>query len=170
MTETTATGRAQVTLPTDTQILIPREFDAPPELVWRAFTDAELVKRWWGGLRGNVTHTEIDLRVGGRWRFVMTAASPGDEVAFHGTYRLIDAPNHLVSSEVYEGVPGAVDDESAAVNDATFVALDSGARTRFELLCEYHTREVRDIVIDSGMEVGMQESYDALEQVARELQ
>ena len=84
----TSSRQAVVTLPGDTQILITREFDAPARLVYRAWTEPELVRRWWSGDRGEVTSVDIDLRVGGAWRFVMTA-NAGFEVAFHGEYREI---------------------------------------------------------------------------------
>ena len=79
----TNSGTAKVTLPTDQQILITREFDAPKLLVYKAWTTPELVKRWWSGRRGEMTIAEIDLRVGGAWRYVMMAQG-GFEVAFHG--------------------------------------------------------------------------------------
>jgi uncharacterized protein YndB with AHSA1/START domain len=82
----TSSGKATVALPTNTQILITRAFEAPKHLVYRAFTEPELIERWWSGERGKVTSVEVDLRVGGTWRYVMTA-NEGFEVAFHGTYR-----------------------------------------------------------------------------------
>lgn len=99
MAATTHSGKATVTLPSETQILIEREFDAPPELVFRAYTTPELVKRWWSGKRGTVTSVDIDLRVGGRWRYVMVA-NEGQEVAFHGEYREIVPGERLVSTKV----------------------------------------------------------------------
>src|SRR5256886_11344792 len=102
----TTSGTAKVTLPTDDQILIAREFDAPRHLVYKAFTTPELVKRWWSGQRGEVTSIEIDLRVGGAWRYVMVA-NEGFEVAFHGEYREIVPNERIVSTEVYEAVPDA---------------------------------------------------------------
>ena len=101
----TTSGTAKVTLPTDEQILITREFDAPRHLVYEAFTNPALVKRWWSGRRGRVTSAEIDLRVGGMWRYVMIATG-GFEVAFHGEYREIVPDERLVMTEVYE-MPGA---------------------------------------------------------------
>ena len=154
-------GSAVVTLPAEDQILIAREFDAPPHLVYRAWTTPELVRQWWSGRRGIVTSAEIDLRVGGRWRYVMVA-NGGREVAFHGDYREIVPNERIVTTEVYEGAPGGDDD--AAVNLITFTEVDG--RTRLELLMQCPSREVRDAIIESGMEVGMQESMDALERVA----
>jgi uncharacterized protein YndB with AHSA1/START domain len=157
----TTTHSAKVTLPTDTQILITREFDAPKHLVWKAYTTPELVARWWAGNHGKVTSAEIDLRVGGSWRSVMTA-NEGFEVAFHGEYREISAPDRLVNTEIYEGAP-----EGVGVITTTFT--EDGGRTTMSQLCEYGDKAVRDAVIDSGMEGGMQESLDALEQVAASL-
>src|ERR671920_1676029 len=101
---TTSSGTAVVTLPTDTQILITREFAAPKHLVYRAWTEPELIKRWWSAKRGEVTVAEVDLRVGGMWRFVMVT-DDGFEVAFHGVYREIVENERIVCTEVYEGMP-----------------------------------------------------------------
>jgi len=147
-----------VTLPTDTQILIAREFDAPKHLVYEAWTTPELVKRWWSGHRGAMTIAEIDLRVGGAWRYVMVAEG-GFEVAFHGEYREIDPNERIVSTEVYEAMP-----EGEALNTVTFTEADGG--TSLTLLMELASKDERDAVIKSGMEGGMQEQMDLLEQIA----
>jgi len=154
----TTTNSAKVTLPADTQILITREFDAPRHLVWKAYTTPDLIARWWGGEHGKVTSVEVHLRVGGTWRYVL-AANEGFEVAFHGEYREISEPERLVNTEIYEGAP-------EGVGVVTTTLTESDGRTTLTQLCEYGSREVRDAVIDSGMESGMQESMDALEQVA----
>jgi uncharacterized protein YndB with AHSA1/START domain len=151
-----------VTLPTDEEILITREFDAPAHLVYKAWTTPELVRRWWAGKRGDVTIAEIDLRVGGTWRYVMIARGE-HEVAFHGEFREIVPNERLVNTEVYEGAPDPGDDP--VLNVTTFTELADG-RTLLEQLVQCPSKEVRDIIIDSGMEVGMQEAMDALEQVA----
>jgi uncharacterized protein YndB with AHSA1/START domain len=156
-----SSGTAVVTLPTDEQILITREFDAPKHLVYKAWTTPELVKRWWSGKRGEVTLAEIDLRVGGAWRYVMIATE-GSEVAFHGEYREIVPNERIVSTEIYE-IPEQGDSEPT-VNTATFAEADG--RTTLEILVQCPSKEIRDTIIDSGMEAGMQESMDALEQVA----
>ena len=159
-----SSGTAVVTLPTDTQILITREFDAPRHLVYRAFTTPELVKRWWGGERGEVTSAEIDLRVGGTWRYVMVA-NGGFEVAFHGVYREIVPNERIVSTEAFEGLPEGLDpDEEASLNTLTLTEVDG--RTTLTVLVEHRTREGRDMHINSGMEGGMQEAMDRLEHVA----
>ena len=163
MAAVTSSGKAVVTLPADTQILIVREFDAPKHLLYRAYTEPDLIKRWWSGERGEVTSVDVDLRVGGRGRYVMTA-NEGFEVAFHGTYRELVANERLVTTEVFEGVPVENEDEDAALNVVTFEEVDG--RTTLTTLVECHTREVRDMIIESGMEGGMQEAMDRLEQVA----
>jgi uncharacterized protein YndB with AHSA1/START domain len=157
----TSSGKAKVTLPADDQILITREFDAPAHLVYKAWTTPELVKRWWSGQRGEVTSVEIDLRVGGRWRYVMVADA-GFEVAFHGEYREIVPNERLVSTEVFEGMPDA-----AAVDTITFNEVDG--RTFVELLVQHSRKEHRDAHVESGMEEGLQEALDSLEQVALSL-
>jgi uncharacterized protein YndB with AHSA1/START domain len=158
---TTTSGTAKVTLPADNQILITREFNAPKRLVWTAYTTPDLVRRWWAGEKGTVTSAEIDLRPGGHWRYVMRA--DGDfEVAFHGEYREIQAPDRLVNTEVYEGIPDA-DDHAGLV---TVTLTEKDGRTFMEMLCEYRDRTDRDAVVDSGMEGGMQQSMDHLEKVA----
>lgn len=157
----TTSGTATVTLPTDEQILITRELAAPRQLVYRAWTEPELVKRWWSGHRGEVTLAEIDLRVGGTWRYVMVAHG-GFEVAFHGEYREIVPEERIVSTEVYEGMPDA-----EALNTVTFA--DRDGRTRLEILVQHASREHRDAHVGSGMEAGMQEAMDRLEEVAAAL-
>ena len=167
MAAVTSSGTATVTLPTDEQILITREFDAPRHLVYKAWTTPELVKRYWAGQRGKVTSAEIDLRVGGRWRYVMIA-NRGLEVAFHGEYREIVPNERIVTTEVYE-MPGAdaMPDADAPLNIVTFTEADG--RTTLTLLVQTTSKELRDTILESGMEVGMQEQFDALEQVARSL-
>ena len=157
----TSSGTATVTLPTDEQILITRKFDAPRHLVYRAWTTPELVKRWWHAKRGTMTVAEIDLRVGGRWRYAMVTDG-GFEVGFHGEFREIVPNERLVSTEVYEGIPDA--EEHAALTTLTLTELDG--RTILTVLVEHPTREGRDAHIDSGMEPGMQDAMDLLEEVA----
>jgi uncharacterized protein YndB with AHSA1/START domain len=158
----TSSGSALVTLPQDEQILITREFDAPKELVYKAFTTPELVKRWWNARRGDVTVAEIDLRVGGKWRYVMVTTEGGFEVAFHGEYREIVPNERIVWTEVFEGIPDG--EEHAGLNTMTLTEEDG--RTSMTLLCEYPSKQARDAVIDSGMEAGMQDAFDLLEETA----
>lgn len=157
----TSSGRAVVTLPTNTEILITREFAAPKHLVYRAWTTPDLVRRWWSGDRGEVTSIDIDLRVGGAWRYVMVAHG-GFEVAFHGEYREIVPNERIVSTEIYEGAP-----EAPAESTVTFTE-DQG-RTTVTVLVRHTCQEHRDAHIDSGMEDGLQEAMDHLEQVSTSL-
>jgi uncharacterized protein YndB with AHSA1/START domain len=159
--------RATLTLPTDEQILITREFDAPRRLVYRALTEPELVKRWWHAKRGRVTVVEIDLRVGGAWRYVMVA-DDGTEVGFHGTYREIVPEERLVTVEVFEGLPEGVSEEDAATVNTASLAGD-GERTTLTLLIQTTSKISRDAIIDSGMELGLQDALELLEETADSL-
>jgi uncharacterized protein YndB with AHSA1/START domain len=154
----TSSGTATVTLPTDEQILITRDFDAPKHLVYEAWTTPEHVKRWWSARRGEVTTAEIDLRVGGKWRYAMVT-DDGFEFAFHGEFREIVPNERIVSTEIYEGMPDA-----EAVNTLTLMEVDG--RTTMTILVQHSSREHRDAHIESGMEAGMQDAMDLLEQVA----
>ena len=158
----TSSGTARVTLPTDEQILITREFDAPKELVYKAWTTPELVRRWWTAGRGKMTVCDIDLRVGGKWRYAMVTDEGGFEVGFHGEYREIVPNERLVSTEVYEGIPDA--EEHAAIDILTLT--EASGRTTLTVLVEHPTKEGRDAHIESGMEAGMQDAMDLLEEVA----
>ena len=154
----TSSRTATVTLPTDEQIRITREFDAPKHLVYKAWTTPELVRRWWHADRGEMTVAEIDLRVGGTWRYAMVAEG-GVEVAFHGEYREIVPDEKIVSTEVYEGMPDA-----EALDTVTFTEVDG--RTLVTILVEHSCKEHRDAHVGSGMEDGLQDALDLLEQVA----
>ncbi len=154
-------GTAVVTLPSDTQILITREFNAPKHLVYRAWTTPELIKRWWSGGMGEVTNAEVDLRVGGTWRYVMVADG-GFEVGFHGEYREIIENELIVCTEVFEGMP----ESNKAAPLCTYSFIENNARTTVTLLTQLQTKQDRDLILDSGMETGMQAGWDLLEQIA----
>lgn len=151
-------GTAKVTLPRDDQILITREFAAPRHLVYRAYTTPELVARWWHADRGTIDSIEIDLRVGGRWRYAMTAHG-GFPVVFHGEYVEIVPDEKLVSTEVFEGMP-----EAAAASTVTFTDTDGG--TTVAILVQHKNKANRDAHVQSGMEPGLQAALDHLEEVA----
>jgi uncharacterized protein YndB with AHSA1/START domain len=153
-----SSGTAVVTLPSDTEILITREFDAPKHLVYKAYTTPEIIMRWWSGERGEMNVAEVDLRVGGKWRNVMTA-NGGFEVAFHGVYREIVPNERIVTTEVYEAAP-----DGEALDIVTFTEVNG--RTTLTILMQLATKEERDMVIGSGMEGGMQEQMDKLEKIA----
>jgi uncharacterized protein YndB with AHSA1/START domain len=154
----TARHSAVVTLPTDTQILITREFDAPRHLVYRAWTTPELVRQWWHARRGDMTVAEIDLRVGGRWRYAMIAHR-GFEVAFHGEFREVVPNERIVRTEVYEAFP-----EAPALSTETFT--ESDGRTTLTVLVDHELKEHRDAHVQSGMEDGLQDALDLLAQLS----
>ena len=161
MATMTTSHSAKLTFPSDTQILITREFAAPKHLVYRAVTEPELVKRWWNAKRGEVTTCEIDLREGGKWRYVMQTPD-GFEVAFHGEYREIIPNERVVTTEAFEGAPEP--DDNATVNTMTLTEQDG--RTTLSVLVDCPSPQVRDAIVESGMEAGLQDAYDLLEEVA----
>lgn len=154
-------GSATVALPSDLEIVIIRQFDAPAALVFKATTTPELVKRWWGFATSEWKVCEIDLRVGGSWRYVVHEKEYGD-IGFHGEYREIDAPRRLVTTEVFEGFPDA-----GALNTITFDEVDGVTTMTTTVL--HSKKEHRDAHIASGMERGMQVSMNRLETLVSEL-
>ncbi len=161
MTAQTSSGTAKVTLPSDTQIQITRDFDAPKHLVYKVWTTPELVRRWWHANRAEVTQCDIDLRVGGRWRYAATTPD-GYSFAFSGEYLEIVPDERLVTTEVYEPIP----DAGART---TMNLAESGGRTTMTILVEHSTKEHRDGHIASGMEAGLQDALDLAEGLAQEL-
>ncbi|MBC7896369.1 MAG: SRPBCC family protein [Cytophagaceae bacterium] len=155
-------GSATVALPSDLEIVIVRQFDAPAALVFKACTTPELVKRWWGFNSSEWKVCDIDLRVGGTWRYVTHEQGYGD-VGFHGEYREIDAPRRIVTTEVFEGFPDA-----GAVNTVTFDEVD-GVTTMTTVVL-HSRKEHRDGHINSGMEKGMQVCMNRLENLVAELE
>ena len=154
-------GTAKLTFPTDTRILVERVFAAPKNLVYRAVTEPELVRRWWNAKRGEVTVCEIDLRVGGTWRYAMVTPD-GTEVAFHGTIRELVPNERVVQTEVFE-MPGLTDDD-ATINTMDLIEHDGSTTMRVLIACT--SAEQREAIVASGMEAGLQDAYDLLEEVA----
>ena len=152
-----------VTTPSDQEIRMTRLFDAPRHLVFEAMTKPEHVKQWWGRLGEgySVPVCEIDLRVGGAWRFVNR--HPRGEAAFHGEYLEIAPPSRLVFTEIFEQFP-----DSPSVVTTEFA--DEGGKTRMTATVRYPSRDVRDMVIASGMSRGAGISYDRLEDLVATLQ
>ena len=152
-----------VTTPSDHEIRMTRLFDAPRQLVFEAMTKPEHVRRWWGCLGDgySVPVCEIDLRPGGRWRFVNR--HPKGEVAFHGEYREITPPSRLVFTEIFEDFPDTV-------SVVTTEFADENGKTRMTATVQYPSKDVRDMVIASGMSTGAGISYDRLEDLVAELQ
>lgn len=158
----TRAGSATVELPSDTEILITREFDAPAELIFEVWTTPEHIRNWWGWESDPMTVCEFDLRVGGKWRFVAQNAGFG-EVAFHGECLEIDRPHRLVSTEVFEPFP-----DSKAINTLTLEEEDGVTTMTIHVL--HDSKEARDAHIASGMEAGLQHSLDRAEAILVRLQ
>jgi uncharacterized protein YndB with AHSA1/START domain len=152
---------ATVTTPADREIRIEREFDAPRDRVFALMTDPKLIPEWWGPRSTTTTVDEMDVRAGGRWRFIARDAD-GTETAFRGTYREVTPPERIVQTFEWEGMPGHV-----SVETATFE--DLGDRTRVVTVSIFHTAEERDGMLASGMERGMNETYERFDELLARL-
>ena len=162
------TSTMNVTFPSDEEILITRTVNAPRHLVYKAWTTPELVRKWWPGKRGEMTVADMDFRVGGAWRYVMVAHGEF-EVAFHGTYREIMPNERIVHTEIMEmpdAGPGSED--GAVVNSVTFEEADGGA-TLVSIRTDVGSKEVRDTIAQSGMEGGVREQFEIIEELAANL-
>jgi uncharacterized protein YndB with AHSA1/START domain len=153
----------KVTTPSDREIRMTRLFDAPRDLVFEAMSKPEHIKQWWGclGEGYSVPVCEVDMRPGGKWRFVNR--HPKGEAVFYGVYREVTPPERMVFTEIYEPFPDA---ESVV----TAVLTEENGKTRLTANVLYPSAEVRDIVLKTGMADGAAKSYDRLEEVAQELQ
>jgi uncharacterized protein YndB with AHSA1/START domain len=152
-----------VTTPSDTEIRLTRLFDAPRALVWEAMSKPEHIKEWWGriGEGYSVPVCEVDLRVGGAWRFV-NRTPKGELAAFYGVYREIVPPERVVFTEIFEQFP---DTESVV----TSVLTEENGKTRLTATVSYPSLEVRNMVLGTGMARGAAISYDRLEDVLARL-
>jgi uncharacterized protein YndB with AHSA1/START domain len=149
-----------LTTPSDREVHIERVFDAPRELVWRAFTEPDLVAQWWG--RGNKLVIErMDVERGGHWRYVEHSADGTH--GFEGRYREVSPPERLVWTFEWDGMPGHV-----AVDTTTFEDLGDG-RTKVITRSLFHTTEERDGMLNSGMQTGLDQSYAALDRLLAQL-
>ncbi|MFF1255000.1 SRPBCC family protein [Pseudarthrobacter sp. NPDC058329] len=162
------TSTMNVTFPSDEEILITRTVNAPRHLVFRAWTTPELVRKWWPGRRGEMTVADMDLRVGGAWRYVMVAHGEF-EVAFHGRYGEIVPDQRIVHTEIMETPDAGPDSEDGAVvNTITFEDADGGA-TLVSIRTDAGSKEVRDMIAQSGMEGGVREQFEIIEELAAAL-
>ena len=147
------TGTLQVTTPTDREIVMTRVFDAPRHLVFDAFTRPELLKRWFGPRGWSLVVCDVDLRVGGTFRFVLRGPD-GKDMGMRGVYREITPRGRSVHMESFDDYPGEA--------QVTMVLVEQNGKTTMTATVLYPSREVRDAVIQSGMEHGAAESYDKL--------
>ncbi len=152
-------GSLEGTLRGDNEIVLTRTFNAPAALVFEAWTKPEHVRQWWGLRASNMVVCDIDFRVGGKWRFVTTDSDNGSEVAFSGEYREIETPARIVNTEVFEMFP---DNPSIVTN----IFEERDGRTTLTILVQHETKAARDMHVESGMEDGLQDALDLLEQVA----
>jgi uncharacterized protein YndB with AHSA1/START domain len=157
MSDQEAASKATVTTPTDREIHVERVFDAPRDRVFAAYTDPELIPEWWGPHGTSTVVDEMDARTGGTWRFVIRN-SDGSETGFRGVYREVAAPERIVQTFEWEGMPGHV-----SVDTATFE--DLGDRTRVVSTSIFHTPAERDGMLESDMERGMNETYARLDEL-----
>ena len=147
------TGTLQVTTPSEREIVLTRVFDAPRSMVFDALTQPELLKRWFGPRGWTLPVCEVDLRVGGRWRFMLRGPD-GREMGMSGVWRELDRPDRIVHIEMFDDYPG----ESLV----TTVLTERDGKTTMTVSAEYESQAVRDAVIKSGMEHGAAESYDRM--------
>jgi uncharacterized protein YndB with AHSA1/START domain len=147
------TGTLKVTTPTDREVVLTRVFDAPRHLVFAALTKPELIRRWFGPHGFSVPVCEVDLRVGGKWRYILEGPD-GRKMGMSGSYREIAPPDRLVHMESFDDYPGE--------SQVTTILVEQAGQTTLTatVLCE--SKEIRDAVIKSGMEHGAAETYDRL--------
>lgn len=150
--------RTHISTPADEPVVAVRRFlAAPPELVFRAWSEPALLRRWWGPRRLEVAECEVDSRVGGTWR-VVHRAPDGQEFGFHGRILELEPPRRRVHTWVYEGAP-----EEEAVETLELVAVDGG--TMLSITTRHPSVEARDQHVAAGMETGIVESYERLDEV-----
>jgi uncharacterized protein YndB with AHSA1/START domain len=159
---TLADTEMQITTPAGEPIIeLQRFLKAPPELVYRALTEGELLRRWWGPRRLEVAECQIDLRVGGRWRIVQRAPD-GAEFGFHGVFLELDPPRRRVATWVYEGAP-----EATATETFELDAVEGGTLLRSTMVHESVAN--RDMHVASGMKEGIAESYARMDELLADL-
>jgi uncharacterized protein YndB with AHSA1/START domain len=143
------------------QLVITRTFAAPAALVYEAMTNPEHIRQWWGAGHGEVTICEVDLRVGGRWHFAQVTPG-GEEVSFSGEYRELDPPGRIVHTEVFDNIHSP-----AALVESTYT--EEGGSTTLRAVITYDSPQSVEMVLASGMESGLNDSYDALERLVTNL-
>jgi len=161
MIDQQSTRTATVTTPAEREIHIERIFDAPRDRAFAVYTDPALIPEWWGP-RGTTTVVDkMDVRTGGDWRF-LSHDCDGGETAFRGTYREVSAPDRIVQTFEWEGMPGYISLETATFEDL-------GDRTKVTTTSLFHTTEERDGMLGSGMEGGLNETFQRLDELLERL-
>jgi uncharacterized protein YndB with AHSA1/START domain len=155
--ETNTRHPTTVTTPNETEVRIEREFDAPRELVYEAYTDPELLTEWLGPRRLTMTVQEMDVRTGGSYRY--THSDEEGSYVFFGEFREVDSPRLLVQTFQWEG-----NDAPPSVDRVEFEELD-GSRTRIVVTGTFDSKESRDAILEAGMEKGVREGYEKLDEL-----
>lgn len=156
--------KAKVTLPSDTAVSVSRSFNAPRPLVWEAYTTPSLLQRWLLGPPGwTMPVCEMDVRVGGRFRWMWRSEADGSQFGFHGEFEEVEAPAMLRHTEVYDpgDVGGSMGESGHAMVTVTF--SESGGITTVSTLVDYGSKEARDAAVSTGMTDGMEASYQKLD-------
>ena len=155
-------GKTEITAaPGVPQVVVERDFDAPAGLVFRAYTEPELLARWWGPRHLGLAIDVFEPRDGGRWRLIHTEPD-GREHAFHGLFHGTPSPAGIVQTFEYEGVPGHV-----KLDTTTFEERDGGTFVR--VVSSFATIEDRDGMVAAGMEAGVRDSNERLAELLAEL-
>jgi uncharacterized protein YndB with AHSA1/START domain len=146
------------------EILITREFDAPRELLFKAYTDPQLIPQWWGPRNLSTEVDKLDLRPGGQWRFLNRDAQ-GNEYGFHGVYHEVLAPERIIDTFEFEGLPekGHVTLETMKLEELP------GGRTRLIAQSVFQSVADRDGMLQSGMEAGVHDTYDRLAELLKKM-
>ena len=155
--------KAQVTLPSDREVEVTRSFKAPRPLVYKAFTDPALVRRWLLGPPGwSMPVCEMDVRVGGRYQWRWRSDTDASEFGFAGTFREVTPPSRLVHTERYDpGTLGDVHPKDEALVTVTFT--EKNGITTVTSLIDFGSKEARDAAVKTGMTDGMEQSYQLLD-------
>lgn len=161
---------AQISLPSDTEVRVTRDFKAPRTLVWQAHTEPELFQRWIGGYPGwSMPVCEMDVRPGGKYRWRWRQGEDGKEFGFYGEYREVDAPGKMVQAEYYDpGSFGGAMPTSPTITRTTFT--EKNGVTTLVALITYGSKEERDAAVSTGMTDGMETSYERLDKLCAEQQ
>ncbi len=152
-----AAGQSILTTPGDREIHVERVFDSPRERVFAAHTDPELIPQWWGPHGTTTIVEELDARTGGAWRFV-SENPDGSRIVFRGIFREVTPPERIVQTFEWDGMPGYV-----SVDSATFE--DLGEQTKVVSTTIFYAAEERDGMLESGMEKGMNETFERLDEL-----
>ena len=167
---TNINSKAPVSLPSDNEVRITRDFKAPRKLVWKTHTEPKLFQRWIGGYPGwSMPVCEMDVRPGGKYRWRWRQDEGGNEFGFYGEYREVDAPEKMVQAEYYD--PGSFGGEMPTTPTVTRTTFTEQNRiTTLVTLITYGSKEERDAAISTGMTDGMETSYERLDTLLAEQQ